>query len=288
MSPGYIVAPTTLASLSVKASDPELDKLSYNWSLLSQPNGANAVITNPSNPTTNISGLNAAGMYVFAIDVFDGTNHSSRKAYLLVFPTNPPPRIYQGGFRFSAPYGLVFTDPPDTTHANIELPTSSATLQIGIGDLAGSNFTGRGKWVLVSQPPGGNAKVDTTIYIYVSIRAQVSNMTVPGDYVFRCNIKNNPGLPDLIENLICSVHPQSSGPVIESVMAIPATIILPADSVQLSAVTSDPQGQLLRHWWYIKSVPTGAHPAFDHQGLPNSTVSNLTTPGAYTYFAHLR
>ena len=58
----------------------------------------------------------------------------------------------QAGFRINEPYGLVFTNPGDTTHANIELPTSSATLQVGVGDLANDDFTGRrGKWAIVSQ-----------------------------------------------------------------------------------------------------------------------------------------
>jgi hypothetical protein len=283
VSPGYIVSPTSTATISVKASDPELDKLTYQWIVISQPAGANATITNPTFVSTAVNGLTAAGMYVFKISVSDGVNISTRKAYLLVFSTNPPPNLWEGGFRFGAPYGLVFDNPPDTTHANIELPTSSAVLQIGITDLANSTFDGRGKWVLVSQPAGANAIVDTTIYIYISIRANVSNMTVPGDYVFKCTIKNNPGLPDLIENLICTVHQRSSGPVVNSITVNPPTVTLPQDSAKLSAQTSDPEGQLLRHWWYVKSIPNGAHPLFDHQGLPNSTVSNLTIPGLYTF-----
>ena len=283
VSPGYIVSPTTTATISVKASDPELDELTYQWTVISQPLGGNASITNPSFVSTPVNGLIASGMYIFKISVSDGVNVSSRKVYLLVFTTNPPPNLWEGGFRFAQPYGLVFDNPPDTTHANVELPTSAGILQIGITDLANSDFTGRGKWVLVSQPPGANAILDTTYYIYISIRANVSNMNVPGDYVFRCNIKNNPGLPDLIDNLICTVHPQSSGPVINSLETIPDTIRLPQDSARLIAKTSDPEGQLLRHWWYVKTVPNGAHPIFDHQGLPNSTVSNLTIPGSYTF-----
>ena len=76
----------------------------------------------------------------------------------------------------------------------IELPTSSVTLQAGISDLENSDFTGRGTWSLVSEPAGANAGVSSTTYIYVSLRANVTNMTVTGDYIFQINV-TNPGNP---------------------------------------------------------------------------------------------
>ncbi len=151
--PGYVVAPTNTATLSVTANDAELDPLTYHWSVSNQPAGANALLTSPTNATTTVSGLTMAGTYVFNVDVRDPFDTSSKQAYLTVYPTNPPPVLGQTGFRINAPYGLVFGDPSGTTHANIELPTSSATLQVGISDLANSDFTGRGQWSVVSQPP---------------------------------------------------------------------------------------------------------------------------------------
>jgi hypothetical protein len=71
--------------------------------------------------------------------------------------------------------------------------------------------------------------------------------------------------------------------VINSISANPATVILPQNFSKLSATTSDPQGQLMRHWWVVKSAPAGAKPVFDHQGLANSDVSGLTLPGSYTF-----
>ncbi|MDP4229315.1 MAG: T9SS type A sorting domain-containing protein [Bacteroidota bacterium] len=281
VNPGYVVAPTTSATLTCKANDAELDPLTYAWSVVLQPAGASASFASPANATTAVNNLIIPGPYEFKVSVSDGTNTSSKNVYLIVYASNPPPMIGQAGFRFAAPYGLVFSDPGDTTHANVELPVSSAILQVGIGDLANSDFSGRGKWTLVSQPAGANAKVDTTIYIFISIRAQVTNMTVPGDYVFHVAV-TNPGHPDLTSMVICTVHPASTGPVINSISANPAKVTLPESSTQLTASTSDPQGQLLRHWWVIKSAPAGAKPVFDHQGLANTGVSGLTVPGNYT------
>jgi hypothetical protein len=281
-NPGYLVAPATTATLSVTASDPELDLLTYQWSVTSQPAGASATLATPTAASCNVSGLTVAGTYVFNVNVRDGVNTSSRQVYLIAYATTPPPVLGQTGFRIAAPYGLVFGDPSGTTHANVELPTTAATLQVGISDIPNSDFTGRGTWSVVSQPAGANVTLSSTTYIFVSIRANVSNMTVPGDYVFQVNV-TNPGHPDLTAQIICTVNPASSGPVISSANRSPSALTLPASSSQLTATTSDPANQLLRHWWVVKAAPAGARPVFDHQGLANTTVSNLLLPGTYTF-----
>jgi hypothetical protein len=281
-NPGYVVAPTNTATLSAVASDPELDPLTYHWSVTNQPAGANALLVTPYNSTTTVSGLTMPGTYAFNIDVRDPFNTSSRQVYLIVYNTNPPPVLGQAGFRIAAPYGLVFGDPSGTTHANIELPTSSVTLQVGIADLANSDFTGRGLWSVVSQPPGASVTLGSTTNIYVSFRADVSGMTVGGDYVFQVNV-TNPGHPDLTAQIICTVHDATSAPVISSITASPPSLTLPAGAIQLSAVTSGSTNQPLRHWWAVKTTPVGAHPLFNHQGTTNTSVSNLVLPGAYTF-----
>ena len=281
-SPGYVVAPTNTATLSVTASDPELDALTYRWSVTNQPAGANAVFANSNAATTVVSGLTVAGTYVFNVNVSDGTNISSKQIYLAVYDANPPPVLGQTGFRIAAPYGLVFGDPSGTTHATIELPTSSAIVQAGISDLANSTFNGRGTWSLVNQPAGANAGVDGTIYIFVSLRANATNMTVAGDYVFQL-IVTNPAPPNLTNQIVCTVKPATSAPVISSITATPASMTLPTNSLQLLAMTSGSTNQPLRHWWAIKTIPIGAQPQFDHQGATNTTASNLNLPGNYTF-----
>jgi hypothetical protein len=282
-SPGFLVAPTSSATLSVIANDAELATLTYRWSVTNQPAGANAVFVNSSAATTVVNGLTVAGTYIFNVDVSDGVNISSKQVYLVAYDSIPPPVLGQTGFRIAAPYGLVFGDPSLTTHANIELPIASVTLQAGISDLANSDFTGRGTWSIVSQPAGANAGISGgTVYIFVSIRANVTNMTVPGDYVFQL-IVTNPATTGLTNQIICTVKPASSAPVINSITASANNITLPTNSIQLSAMTSGSTNQPLRHWWYVKTVPAGAEPQFDHQGATNTTVSNLNLPGNYTF-----
>jgi hypothetical protein len=281
-NPGYLLAPATTAKLSVTANDPERDSLTYQWTVAKHPAGASPVIDSPNSASTSVSGLALPGTYLFNVEVRDGTNISSKEVYLIAYAENPPPVLGGAGFRIATPYGLVFTLPGDTTHANIELPTSSVTLQVGISDLANSNFTGRGTWSLVRQPAGADVTIDKTTYIYVSIRAVVTGMTVPGDYVFKVDV-TNPGHPNLTAQVICTVHPPSSAPLITSITPSPASLTLPASTTRLTAETADPEDDLLRHWWVVKSVPAGARPAFDHQGLPVTDVSGLTVPGTYTF-----
>jgi hypothetical protein len=281
-NPGYLVSPASTATLTSTANDPELDAHTFLWSVISYPVGANPILATPNAASSTVSGLTAAGNYVFQIDVSDGVNITSKKVYLIEYADAPPPILGSAGFRIAAPYGLVFGNPGDTTHANIELPTSAVTLQIGISDVPNSDFTGRGTWSLVSQPAGANAVLSATTYIFVSIRSNVTGMTVAGDYVFQVNV-TYPGHPDLVAQIVCTVHPASSPPVISSITASPPSLTLPNDSTHLTGVTSDPEGDLLRHWWYVTSVPAGAHPVFDHQGLPVTSVTNLTVPGTYTF-----
>ncbi|TSA26634.1 MAG: T9SS C-terminal target domain-containing protein [Bacteroidetes bacterium] len=281
-NPGYLVAPSSTATLSATANDPELNTLAFHWTATSYPGGSNPVIVNPNSSSAFVSGLTEAGLYVFTIDVDDGVDTSTKKVFLARYNIDPPPVLGSCGFRIAAPYGLVFGNPGDTTHANIELPLSSVILQAGISDLANSDFTGMGTWILVQQPPGANAQVSATIYIYVSLRATVTGMTVPGDYVFQI-VVNKPGYPILTAEIICTVHPPSSAPVITSITVTPPNPTLPDSTVLLTAVTSDPEGDLLRHWWKVNSVPAGTHPVFDHQCKNVTQVTGLSVPGAY-YF----
>jgi len=155
-------------------------------------------------------------------------------------------------------------------------------LQVGIADLANSDFTGRGQWSVVSQPAGASVTLGSTTYIYVSIRANVSGMTVPGDYVFQVNV-TNPGHPDLVAQIICTVNNATSAPVISSITASPPSMTLPTNTSQLLAITSGSTNQPLRHWWAVKTTPAGAHPLFNHQGTTNTSVGNLLLPGTYTF-----
>ncbi|MBV9864981.1 MAG: hypothetical protein JO316_06500 [Abitibacteriaceae bacterium] len=281
--PGVIEAPATSSSLAVTANDPELNSLTYEWSVVSQPAGASAVLATPRAATTGVSGLTVAGTYVFNVDVRDGVNTTSKRAYLIRYGSNQPPVLGYTGFRLAAPYGVVL-DLPNSNgaplHTRIALPTSAGILQANVSDLENDPLSA--KWSVVSQPPGASVTLSETTYIYVSFRAKIMNMTVPGDYTFQIAVSDGKNAP-VTAQVICTVQPPNSPPVINSIMASPAVVTLPAATTQLAATTTDEEGDLLRHWWVVKSAPAGARPIFTQQGLSHCTVSNLSLAGNYTF-----
>jgi hypothetical protein len=58
---------------------------------------------------------------------------------------------------------------------------------------------------------------------------------------------------------------------------------LPASTTTLSSVTSDPDNDIVSHWWTVKSAPTGANPVFAAQGERVTGVSGLTVAGTYVF-----
>ncbi len=282
-NPGEIESPATTTQLSVTANDPERDSLTYHWSVVSQPSGANAVLATPTKPITNVSGLTAGGNYVFNVDVSDGVNTTSRKAYLIAYSSNQPPQFGATGFRLAPPYGVVLMSPVpgnDTAlQTSMAEPCDSAILQANISDLENDKMTGL--WSIVSQPAGGIAYLDTTYYIYVSYRTMVHKMSVPGKYVFKIVVTDP---THTVSTLVaCTMTVPNTPPVIDTIIAAPFVMTLPVSASQLTAQTHDAENDLLRYWWEIKQVPKGANPVFDHQGLANSGVSGLTVPGSYTF-----
>ncbi|MBS1911216.1 MAG: hypothetical protein JST22_04460 [Bacteroidetes bacterium] len=282
-TPGVVEVPASTSSLSVTANDPERDPLTYRWSVVRTPAGANVVLATPGAATTVLGGITAAGTYVFNVDVGDGVNTTSRQAYLVRYDSNQPPALGYTGFRLAAPYGVVLDLPRADgvpLHTNIALPTSSGVLQANISDLENDTLTGQ--WTVVRQPPTASVALSGTISIYASFRSNITNMTVPGDYVFQIAVSDRSHAP-VTAQVVCTVHQPNTPPVIGAVAASPGVLSLPATATRLTATTSDREGDLLRHWWVVKSAPAGAHPVFAHQGLPNSDVGNLTVPGIYTF-----
>lgn len=279
-NPGRVDVPATTTTLSVTATDPELDPLTFQWSVVRQPAGATAALSTPRASTTTVDGLTVNGTYVFKVDVRDGSNVSSKNVYV-VRGENQPPLLGVTGFRMPAPYGYAMDYPEGTpVHANIALPTSLVTLSANVSDLEGDRLTG--DWSVVRQPAGAAVTLGPTLFLYASFRSTVTGMTVPGDYVFQIAVRDR-FHPAVIMQVICTVHPPNSAPVVISIAAANGQLTLPASATQLSAVTRDAEKDLLRHWWVVKSAPVGAKPVFSRQGWPVTKVTNLTAPGTYTF-----
>ena len=208
----------------------------------------------PNSATTTVSNLKVAGTYVFNIDVHDSTNATTRQLYLIVYATNPPPALWQPGFRFRR-----------AVRTRLRQSARHHAREYRIADLR-NHLTSRhfrsceqrlhwsrsnGAWS--AGQAGANVALGSTYYIYISIRCGVTNMTVPGDYLFQLDV-TNPGQSNLTAQILCTVHDASSPPAISSVTASPNNLMLPASTSQLAATTSDSLGNLLRHWWAVTTL----------------------------------
>lgn len=258
----YLAAPASSTTLSASATDPDLDTISFAWSVKEQPTGAGVVISSPNARSTSVSGLTAPGEYSFIVAASDGSDTVSRDVRLTVFSDNQPPL-------------------PDDVHNRIPvmltLPNSSTQLR-GYGwDLEGDPLSYR--WSTLSQPEGAKVSLSNA----TTTNCTASNMTVAGDYVFRFEVSDP--AHTVSKELTVPVYPENlSAPFIKSAAASPPSLTLPATSrTLLSATTGDRDGDLISHWWSVKSAPTGARPVFADAGSPQTHVTCLTVPGTYVF-----
>jgi O-glycosyl hydrolase len=259
-SPEYLIIPASSTNLSALATDPEMDTISYVWSVKSQPVGASANLTTPNGANTAATNLGVAGDYVFTVSISDPAHTVTRDVRVTVFADNQPPI-------------------PDDVHNRlpvmITLPTDTTSLRGGAWDLEGDLLTYQ--WSVVSQPSGAAVVLTNS----TSTNCTASNMTVPGDYVFKFEVSDP--THTVSQNLTVPVYPVNNAPVISSISASPPDLALPDDSTSLSATTSDPDADMITHWWSVKSVPSGANAVFTQQGSPNTNVSGLTSVGTYVF-----
>ena len=83
-SPANVILPDDTTLLSANTSDADGDPLSHWWSVKSKPAGTSPVFSAQSSPSTNVTGLTAAGTYVFTLSVVDRTRFAKRDVTVTV------------------------------------------------------------------------------------------------------------------------------------------------------------------------------------------------------------
>ena len=105
------------------AVDPELDSLTYAWTVVSTAPGANAVLATPSAATCAVSGMTVAGDYLFNIAVSDASRTTSKQVKVPVLAGNQPPGARRRGQQGPG--------------QSVVLPTTTTTLTGGGYDIEG-------------------------------------------------------------------------------------------------------------------------------------------------------
>ena len=157
----------------------------------------------------------------------------------------------------------------------VTLPQGETELRGGALDLEGDKVTFR--WSVVRQPAGSDVRLEMP----GDAKCKVTGITKAGDHVF--HLEANDGANTVAADLTVPVFPVNSAPVIQSARAEPATPTSPGSTTNLSAMTSDPDGDIISHWWRVRKSPAGAKLAFTKQGGRDTTVSGLSVEGIYVF-----
>ncbi|WP_223710991.1 PKD domain-containing protein [Flavobacterium potami] len=138
------------------------------WRFVYQPSGSVAVIDTPSAPLTTVSNLTVPGLYILEW-VFESNNCRSLSDIVRI-EMNAPPSTANAG-------------PDDTVACQTTYKTAAVPPAVGIGT-----------WTFFSQPPGGNALINSPN----SPVTTLSNINVLGTYVLTWTVTNgnftNPSL----------------------------------------------------------------------------------------------
>lgn len=259
-SVSHLVLPSSSFTLTAAAQDPDLNPLSYQWTLTKAPAGASVVLATPSAASCAASGLTVAGDYAFSITVSDGTAQTQREVRMRVYASNPPPSFAELHNRI--PVQLVLPGLTGTTLRSSMFNVDNDVLTY--------------QWSIVSQPAGANAQFATP----TANQTTVSSMTVAGDYVFRLTVSD--GTNVVSKDLTVPVYPANATPTV-SASANPTSMTLPVSSTQLTSTSSDADGDALTHWWKVTSAPAGASPQFSTQTSANTAVTGMIVPGTYSF-----
>ena len=267
-SPAFLkVGAGTATTLTAAATDPELDAMSYAWTVGTAPAGARVTFGTPAAAATSANGLTVAGLYTFDVKVSDGQKSSTEEVGLNVFNGDQPPIIQAVQSR--EPTGV-----PQPTL--LTLPQSSVRLwDQGSYDL--ENDTLSRTWTVVSQPAGANATLAAETDASPAGSDVASNLTVAGKYTFQLSVFD--GTNTEVQDLTVTVDPADAhAPTIANVIAG----LVANGHGRLSATTADADGDYLVNWWDVVSQPDGSTVTFDNQASPTTGFS-VDRPGIYTF-----
>lgn len=230
------------------SSDPEGDPLTFSWTVLSQPNGSNVQIVNPtaSKPTVTVP---LSGTYVFRVVANDGSVSSS--------PAEQRVTVIN-----QAPLANAGPDQSAGLNDRILLDGSSSL------DPDGSPVTY--SWSFVSVPSGSQAIIQS------ATRAE-ANFIVDrlGDFVVRLTVSD--GITSAIDEV--NISTSNSTPVADAGAPQGAQV---GDTIELDGSGSfDPDGDSLRYTWTLTGKPDGSTATLSSRTVARPTL-RLDLAGNYS------
>jgi hypothetical protein len=228
------------------------------WSEVSGP--ATAAIANAAALSTGVSGMTAAGTYVFQLKATDNNGSSSTATVVITVeaaapPTNTPPTVGAGS---------------DQT---IQLPTSSVILTGTATGNGGATITGT-VWTRISGP------ATVTIANAAALSTGVSGLTIAGSYVFELKATDNNGLST---TAAVTITVDAAAPHVPPVANAGAdqTVTLPFTDINLDGSASyDTDGTITSYSWVQVSGNGGVTIQGSSQVQP--AIYGLT-PGTYVF-----
>ena len=233
------------ATLTGSGTDADGIIATYAWSFVSGP--ASPSITSASTAITDITGMSAAGNYVFRLTLTDNQ-------------------------------GAIGTD--DVTIMVNQLPTANAGIDsvllssvsqiqlIGSGTDLDGTISAYG-WSFVSGPAVAAIASPTLA------STSISGMTMPGSYIFRLTVKDNIG-DSSFDEVTVTVN---SLPVVNA--GADQSITLPNSKTNLVSSATDQDGRVARYIWSSVSGPNPVTLAATN--TPSTGVWGMTSPGTYVF-----
>jgi len=261
---GNTTLPTGGTTLQATATDSELDALTYRWSLVSAPTGANVNFATPNSGNTTVSGLTLEGRYTFAVGVKDATHAEIVKNVML--------NVYNG---YQAPQvELNIRTPIELTVPTGANPALQTTLQSNVVDAdtpSATSFTYQ--WSVVSKPANSNPSLATP----TGSQTVASNLIVAGDYLFRLLVTDDAGIQTTREMVVTVNAANANAPAISNAKGTLVSKMV----CTLSASVTDADGDAVSLWWEVVSGPNDDYVFSNQTGA--TTTFTAFTEGFYTF-----
>jgi hypothetical protein len=234
-----------------KSSDPDGDKLTFLWSLLTVPAGSKAVLSGMSSVSPTFV-ADVGGSFVIQLTVSDGISSSSAKVTAMAITTNLPPVANAGA------------NQTVTTGSTVKLDGSRSN------DPDGDTLTF--SWKLVANPPKSSATLsDSTIASPAFIADQ------PGAYTAQLTVSDGTLTANSQVSITANTPPVADAGSNQTV-ATGATVQLDGSK------SNDPDGDNLTYSWSLVNAPAGTKATLSSTTTVNPS---FVADQAGTYVAEL-